>query len=103
MLRYSCDLCGRDLCPGVDTRFVVKIEVYPATDPVELTDSDLTSDALENLSDLLKAEGPGADIAAEIPPARSSHRFDLCPLCHARYVRNPLKRENEKTFQFSKN
>jgi len=103
MLRYSCDLCGKDLCPGVDVRFVVQIEVYPATDPAELTDADLTADALDNLAELLHADGPDAEAAAEIPPARSSHRYDLCPVCHARYVRNPLKRDNEKKFLFSKN
>lgn len=103
MLRYSCDWCGRDLVPGAEVRFVVKIDVYPATDPSELTEADLTSDSLEDLSELLQTEGAEADIAAELPPARTAFRYDLCAHCHARYVRNPMTRENEKKFHFSEN
>src|SRR5262245_47516331 len=101
MLRYSCDWCGRDLVPGAEVRFVVKIDVFPATDPSELTEADLSADSLDDLSELLQTDGTEADIAAELPPARSAFRYDLCSKCHARYVRNPMVRENEKTFHFS--
>ena len=33
MIRYSCDLCKRDLDPEDDLRYVVKMEVYAAFDP----------------------------------------------------------------------
>ena len=35
MIHYSCDLCKRLIDPEDDLRYVVKIEVYAAVDPVE--------------------------------------------------------------------
>ena len=101
MLRYSCDQCGKDLGPE-QHRYVVKIEVNAANDAV-LTDADLADDPVETLSQLLQEHGAHADLSAYLPPERSSFRYDLCSNCHARFVRNPLSREPEKKFQFSKN
>ena len=43
MQHFSCDLCGKELLPDVDRRYVVKIEVYAAHDPHELTDEPADS------------------------------------------------------------
>ena len=37
MLHFSCDLCGT---PLHDERHVVKMEIYPATEPRELTEEE---------------------------------------------------------------
>src|ERR1700746_513638 len=64
MQHFSCDLCGKELLPDVDRRYVVKIEVYAAHDPHELTDDDLSDDNLEALGELLqKIEDGGAEAA----------------------------------------
>jgi len=100
MLRYTCDLCGRDVA---DARFVVKIEVFAAHDPAQLTEADLDDDPIESLSQALQEAGDDADLADQLAPARSALRYDLCPACHKKYLRNPLSRDTEKTFHFSKN
>ena len=35
MLHVTCDLCGKELRPGEDHRYVVKLEVFAAPDPAE--------------------------------------------------------------------
>ena len=40
MIRYSCDLCKRDLNPDEELRYVVKIEVFAAFDPLVTDDDD---------------------------------------------------------------
>ncbi|MBX7105154.1 MAG: hypothetical protein K1X57_13820 [Gemmataceae bacterium] len=101
MIHYSCDMCGKDLASEGDARFVVRVEVYAAHDPAELTTEDLDADAVQSLSELLADAPEGADLSAHLPPTRNEFRYDLCPSCHRRYVRNPLARET--SLQFSEN
>ena len=35
MLHVTCDLCGKELRPGDDHRYVVKIDVFAAHDPAD--------------------------------------------------------------------
>ena len=53
MLHFSCDNCGKDLTPAGVTRYVVKMEAFAATDPAELTDTDLDTDHVEEMAQLL--------------------------------------------------
>ncbi len=101
MLRYSCDVCGKDLIPDEDRRYVVKIEVSAAHEPLELTEDDLDADAVESLNQILDAANDEAAAVEAAIPARREFRFDLCPACHQHYVRNPLARE--ALWQFSDN
>jgi hypothetical protein len=98
MLRFSCDLCGKDLLLGSDARYVVKMEVYAAHDPAEVTEDDLDADHLEEIGQLLSEECPDA----EPSPAFKKLRYDLCPSCHKRFLADPLGREVQK-FDFSEN
>ena len=58
MIRYNCDLCGRDLGRGEDLRYVIKMEIYAAFDPTAVDEDDDRDhlqdiqDALERLDDL---------------------------------------------------
>ena len=63
MLHFTCDLCGKELRPGEDQRFVVKIEAFAAHDPAELTEEDLDEDHMEAISQLLRENG----VALAIP------------------------------------
>jgi len=91
MIHFTCDLCGKTLLADEDTRYVVKIEVYAAYDPMELTAKDLEDDRTDQMQDLL-------DEMAEIDPevledqVYKTFRFDLCPACHAAYLNDPLGR-----------
>jgi hypothetical protein len=100
MLHVTCDYCHREIVPGVHDRFVVKMEVYAATDLAELTDADLDQDHLEALAEQLEESCPEAD---ELAPAFKNMRFDLCQKCHKRFLRDPLGKEAVQKFDFSKN
>ena len=55
MIRYSCDLCKRDLDPSDDLRYVVKMEVYAAFDPAAVKDDEDDRDHLQEIQDILEA------------------------------------------------
>ena len=81
MIRFTCDLCKREIDPEGDLRYVVKIEIYASLDPM----------VLEEDSDQI-----GDDVYQQL-------RFDLCPECRRRFLKNPLGRENAKILNFSEN
>lgn len=103
MLHFSCDLCGREMLPGATARYVVKIEVFAAHDPAELTEADL-GDHMEEVSQLLQ-EVEQEGIAATLPATSQHMRFDLCPACHKRFCKDPLGRnaQAQKKLNFSEN
>jgi hypothetical protein len=100
MIHYSCDSCKRPLDPEDDLRYVVKLEVYAAFDPVQHEDDDC--DQLQDLSDILERVGDatspeiGDDVYQQM-------RFDLCPECRKKFLKNPLGRMTTEQFDFSKN
>jgi hypothetical protein len=104
MLHVTCDLCGKEICPGQDQRFVVKLEVFAAHDPAKITEADLDDDHMQAVSELLREmEENECEDADPAQPAYRSFRYDLCPECHRRFVRDPLSKENAQKFDFSKN
>jgi hypothetical protein len=103
MLHVTCDLCGKQLQPGDDLHYVVKIEVFAAQDPSELTEADLDTDHLEAVSQLLREmEDSSLDPDADQPPYKN-FRYDLCPECHKKFVRDPLSKDAAQKFDFSEN
>ena len=83
---------------GSESRYVVKMEVFAAHDPAELTEDDFDADHLEEIGQLLSEESPDAEPA----PAFKKLRYDLCPPCHKKFLADPLSREATK-FEFSEN
>jgi hypothetical protein len=99
MLHFSCDLCGSRLD---ERRFVVQVEAYPAFDPDQLSPADLDGDHLEQVAHQLEtsdAAGCADDECCET----KKFRFDLCPRCHRKFLRDPLGREAARRLSFSKN
>lgn len=102
MIRYSCDLCKRELDPQNDLRYVVKMEVYAAFDPASIDADDEDRDHLEEIQDILErledtaTESIGDDVYQQL-------RFDLCPECRKRFLKNPLGRKPAKALGFSAN
>lgn len=100
VIRYSCDLCKRDLDPQEDLRYVVKMEVYAAIDATAADDDD--RDNLQEIQDILErledAENDQID-----DDVYQQLRFDLCPQCRKKFVHNPLGRETVNVFGFSDN
>jgi hypothetical protein len=104
MLHFTCDLCGQELQPNEDHRFVVKIEVFAAHDPSEITEADLDDDHMEAVSELLREMEENLDGPAPLEPSHQHFRYDLCPACRKKFVKNPLSREAAaQKFGFSEN
>ena len=102
MVHFTCDLCGKDLTASGDSRFVVKIEAFAGFDPNEITEADLDDDPMEAVSQLLQRdETLGTNELAQ--PVHKGFRFDLCPACHVRFLKDPLGKELNRSFDFSNN
>lgn len=102
MIRYSCDLCKRELDPQDDLRYVVKMEIYAAFDPAAVDSEEEDRDHLEEIQDILERmdDAPGDEIGDDV---YQQLRFDLCPACRKKFLNNPLGRETVKAFGFSAN
>ncbi len=83
---------------------MVKIEVFTADNPSEITEADLDEDHMEAVSELLRdiEEGLVEDSDLEEPTTQQM-RYDLCPGCRKKFVRDPLGREPAQKFDFSEN
>jgi hypothetical protein len=101
MLHITCDLCGKKLRAGED-HHIVKIEVYTAIDPTQLTEADLDEDHMEAVSQLLR-DMDGQEPPGELEPSSQRLRFDLCPECRKRFLRDPLNKDAAQKFDFSEN
>lgn len=93
MQHYSCDLCGKDLTDGLDSRFVLKMEVFAANDLSEISEYDLGNDHLEEMGQLLR---DADEMDLEPAPAFKKMRFDMCSSCHRKFLADPLNREAQK-------
>lgn len=89
MIQYTCDLCQRTIDPQSELRYVVRMEVYAATD--DTVDEQLDEhDAFVELQEVLqRAEDGDADTVAD--EGYQHLRFDLCPECRKQVMRNPLR------------
>jgi hypothetical protein len=101
MLHVTCDHCGKQVRSGQD-HFVVKIEVFAAHNPAEITEADLEEDHMEAVSQLLREMEDAAD-ADDIESASQHLRYDLCPECRRRFLRDPLSKDSIQKFDFSEN
>lgn len=99
MLHFTCDLCGQ---PLNDQRYVVQLEVFPAFDPDEITEADLDADHLQEVADILRDEELLGS-ASEQDEDTKEFRYDLCPKCHARFIKDPLASSRTRRMKFSEN
>jgi hypothetical protein len=102
MLHFTCDLCGKELQPGEDQRYVVKMETFAAQDPAEITEADLDEDHMEAVSKLLRDETEHG-LEPELVEASKNLRFDMCQECYQKFLRDPLGREHVQKLYFSQN
>lgn len=102
MIRYSCDLCRRELDPADDVRYVIKIDVSAALDPQDCDEPDDDRDHLQEINELLQ-HLENSDPESSTEADTQQLRFDLCPNCRRKFLRNPLGNENSSQFDFSEN
>lgn len=86
----SCDGCGKGLLLDSDVRYVVRIDVRAAYDPLELGREDVERDLAKEI-DALLAQMEKADPRALQDQVHRAFRFDLCPECQRAYLRDPLR------------
>lgn len=88
MLNRVCDRCGQPLEEGA-LRYVARIQVYAAYDPLQITFEDLEEDHEAKIRQILEAcqnmseEELMRDVYVEFS-------FDLCPPCQKAYIKDPL-------------
>ncbi|MGH7127386.1 MAG: hypothetical protein ACREJB_05435 [Planctomycetaceae bacterium] len=99
MLHFSCDLCGQQLG---DRRFVVKMEVYPAFDPEEIDEDDLDADHLQEIAQMIEHMEQTGQCDLDDCGTKEL-RYDLCPHCHQRFLKDPLGRDALRRLNFSQN
>jgi hypothetical protein len=102
MVHFTCDLCGKDLSATGESRYVVKIAAYASFDPTEITEDDLDEDHMEEVSQILQRDG-GLNPDDLDTQSFKGFRFDLCPSCHGRFIKDPLSREVLRSLNFSEN
>lgn len=92
MAGFCCDTCGKPLLVDSDVRYLVKIEVFAAYDPMELTEEDIRRDHMAEIRKL-------AEKLSSMDPAQledqvyKSFTFDLCPECQREYLKDPLPKQ----------
>lgn len=103
MIHYTCDRCRRVLDAAEDLRYVVKMEVYAAMDSVEegaYVDED--RDHLLEVHEILE-QSDGVIDSSVGDEIYQKKRFDLCPECHRKFMKNPIAKERTPQFGFSQN
>ncbi len=88
MITYICDRCGRPLDQG-QLRYIARIEVLAAADPLEITLEDLLRDSRREMDALLEQ----CEHLTEEQLMRDVYlkfEFDLCPSCQKAYVTDPM-------------
>lgn len=103
MVHITCDLCGKDLTSSDEPRYVVKIEAFAGFDPAEITEEDLDDDHMEAVSKILEQDPYHEALDANDVHNFKGFRFDLCPGCHRRFIKDPLSRDLLRSLDFSKN
>jgi len=111
MRHFSCDLCGKDLTPEIETRIVITLEARVVCQEAAvlaaaaLSDED-TEDAVEAMDDLLTNKNDDTCHDADMTLSFSSpmsKEFDLCSPCYRRFAADPLGRDRVRRLQFSVN
>jgi glutaredoxin len=102
MIHHSCDLCKRLIDTDQDVRYVVKMEVYAALDPA-LDETDDERDGLQEVQDMLQRMEETGTEGVEEDEVYQQLRFDLCPECRKKFLKQPLGRQAVKQFDFSQN
>jgi len=88
MITHICDRCGRPLEQG-QLRYIARIEVVAAADPLEITIDDLLRDTRREMDALLEQ----CEHLTEEQLMRDVYvkfEFDLCRACQKAYVTDPM-------------
>ena len=102
MIHHSCDRCKRILDPDQDQRYIVKIEIQAAMEPLEPEEEDGDRDYLVEIQDILERMEDDEELG-ECEDVYQKRRYDLCADCYRKYIKNPIGREAKPQLGFSQN
>ena len=88
MITHICDRCGRPIEKG-QLRYIARIEVLAAADPLEITLEDLLRDTRREMDTLL-AKCEQFSEEELMRDVYVKFEFDLCRACQKSYVTDPL-------------
>ncbi len=102
MIHYSCDRCKRIINPEEELRYVVKLEVEAAMEPLDVDEFEDDRDHLTEVQEILeRLEDSYSDLVSDDLYQR--RRFDLCAECYRRFIKAPLGHDARVQFEFSQN
>ena len=89
MQGISCDRCGVSLLIEESVRYILKIELSAAYDPLELTRDDLLQDFDGEYRSILRqiSASSAEALGEQVHAVRS---YDLCGRCHTSYLQDPF-------------
>lgn len=101
MIHYTCDGCKRKIDSADEIRYIVRLEVYAALDPLQ-DEADDDRDHLQEIQEVLERmdDSIEAEVCNEV---YHQNRFDLCCECRQRFVQDPLGRPMTIPLGFSQN
>ena len=102
MIHHSCDSCKRLIDPNQALRYVVRMEIYAATEVNNTDESDDDRDHLHEIQDILE-QMDDSECDAVSGEVYQQLRFDLCPQCREKFLSNPVSRETVTQLDFSEN
>ena len=85
----TCDVCGESLLIESDVRYRVRIEVFAAYDPLEISRGDLQRDLRKEMAELIERMKT-MDPAELEDQVYKRFEYDLCPECQKVYLKDPL-------------
>jgi len=88
-MKLTCDRCGKILLVDEDVRYKVRIEIFAAYDPMEVTRDDLARDNRDEMLRLVRALA-GQDPERVQDSVHRSMEFEICPACQREYLVDPL-------------
>jgi hypothetical protein len=83
-----CDRCGQLIEEGA-LRYIAKIQVFAAYDPLNVDFADMTRDYTNEIKEILKR---CEDLSEEelMQDVYVDFQFDLCRACQRSYIKEPL-------------
>ena len=102
MIHYSCDRCKRIINSEEDLRYVVKLEVQAAMEPLQVDEFEDDRDHLLEVQEILERL-EDAESEAISDELYQRCRYDLCSECYREFIKNPVGYEARAQFGFSQN
>ncbi len=102
MIHHSCDRCKRVLDPEEDLRYVVRMEIYAAMEPLDVDELEDDRDHLLEIHEMLeRLDESDSDLIGD--DVYQKKRFDLCSDCYKQFVKHPVGHEPAVHLGFSQN